>query len=53
MPLIADYNRQDSESQLEATAQASGWLSLQLKDLKASGDRDEEQLKAFEKDHAS
>ena len=49
--LIADYNRQDSESQLEATAQASGWLSLQLKDLKASGDRDEEQLKAFEKDH--
>ena len=49
--LVSAYNRQDSESQLEATAQASDWLNLQLKDLKANVDRNEERLSAFEREH--
>jgi len=49
--LIADYNRQDSESQVEATAQASEWLNNQLREVKASVDRDQQQLTEFERKH--
>lgn len=49
--LIAAYNQQDSAAQLEATAQASDWLNIQLKELKASVDEDQDRLSAFEKDH--
>jgi polysaccharide export outer membrane protein len=49
--LIDAYNRQDSESQLQATAQAADWLNIQLKDLKASVDEDQQRLSDFEKEH--
>jgi polysaccharide export outer membrane protein len=49
--LIADYSRQDSESQVEATAQASEWLNIQLRELKASVDRDQQRLTEFERKH--
>jgi uncharacterized protein involved in exopolysaccharide biosynthesis len=49
--LIDAYNRQDSETQLQATQQASGWLNVELKDLKASVDQDQQRLADFEKAH--
>ena len=49
--LIGAYNRQDSETQLQATEQASGWLNIQLKELKASVDEDQQRLGDFEKAH--
>ena len=49
--LINAYNRQDSETQLQATAQASDWLNIQLKELKASVDEDQQRLADFEKAH--
>ncbi len=45
--LIRAYGQQDSESQMEATAQASDWLRRQLKDLKARVDQDEQRLSAL------
>jgi len=49
--LIRDYGRQDSESRVQATAQASGWLQGQLVDLKAQVDRDQQRLAAFQSEH--
>ncbi len=49
--LIGAYNDQETESQIQATAQASGWLSGQLVDLKARVDSDQERLAAFENQH--
>ncbi|MDR3793554.1 MAG: polysaccharide biosynthesis/export family protein [Terracidiphilus sp.] len=49
--LIAAYNEQDSESQVEATEQASDWLNGQLKELKTKVDQDGQRLAAFEKEH--
>src|ERR1017187_3641665 len=49
--LIDAYSQQDSESQVQATAQASGWLNGQLKELKATVDQDQQRLNAFEKAH--
>ncbi|MGA7343843.1 MAG: polysaccharide biosynthesis/export family protein [Terracidiphilus sp.] len=49
--LIGAYGEQDSESQIQATAQASGWLAGQLKDLKASVDQDQQRLAEFERQH--
>ncbi len=49
--LIRAYNEQDSEAQALAMAQASGWLGMQLKDLKARVDADQDRLAAFERKH--
>ena len=49
--LIRAYGEQDSDARVQATQQASGWLQSQLKDLKASGDQDEQRLAAFQREH--
>ena len=49
--LIRVYGQQDSESQVQATVQASDWLNIQLKDLKARVDRDQQRLTAFQNEH--
>jgi polysaccharide export outer membrane protein len=49
--LIAAYGEQETESQIQATAQASGWLTAQLSDLKVRVDRDQKRLAAFEDQH--
>ena len=38
---------QETESQIQATAQASGWLNAQLADLKARVDQDQQRLADF------
>ena len=49
--LIAAYRDQETESQIQATAQASGWLSAQLAELKTRVDRDQQRLAEFENQH--
>ncbi len=49
--LIRAYTDQESESEIQATAQASGWLSAQLADLKTRVDRDQQRLADFENQH--
>ncbi len=49
--LIAAYGQQETESQIQATAQASGWLNAQLADLKSRVDQDQQRLAAFEDRH--
>lgn len=49
--LITAYGEQETESQIQATAQASGWLSSQLSGLKTRVDRDQQRLAAFEAQH--
>ncbi|MFY9853789.1 MAG: SLBB domain-containing protein [Terracidiphilus sp.] len=47
--LITAYGQQDSDARVQATAQASGWLEGQLKELKAHVDQDEQRLAAFQR----
>ncbi|MDR3725756.1 MAG: SLBB domain-containing protein [Terracidiphilus sp.] len=49
--LIRVYGQQDSESRVQATAQASGWLESQLMDLKAHVERDQQRLTSFQNEH--
>lgn len=49
--VIRALQEQQSETRIFATAQATGWLNGQLKELKAKADRDEQQLAAFQKTH--
>ena len=49
--LIRAYQEQETESQIQATAQASGWLNAQLADLKARVDHDQQRLADFEAQH--
>jgi polysaccharide export outer membrane protein len=49
--LIRAYQEQESESQIQATAQASGWLNTQLADLKVRVDHDQRRLADFEAQH--
>ena len=49
--LIRAYSEQETESQIQATAQASGWLSAQLADLKTRVDADQQRLAEFEAQH--
>jgi polysaccharide export outer membrane protein len=49
--LIRVYGQQDSESRVQATAQASSWLESQLQDLKARVEREQQQLAAFQSEH--
>ncbi len=49
--LIRAYSEQDSELQMTATEQASGWLGAQLKNLKTRVDIDQQRLAEFERKH--
>lgn len=49
--LISAYQLRDQENELDATAAASGWLNVQLKDLKAKVDSDDERVAEFEARH--
>jgi uncharacterized protein involved in exopolysaccharide biosynthesis/protein involved in polysaccharide export with SLBB domain len=49
--LIRAYDEQDSDAQIQATAQASGWLDGQLKELKARAEQDDLRLADFERKH--
>jgi len=49
--LIRVYGEQDSESRVQATTQASGWLESQLKELKGRVEQDQKRLTAFQKSH--
>ena len=49
--LLRDYSQQETDSDMQATAQASGWLSGQLVDLKSRVDRDQNRLATFETRH--
>lgn len=49
--LIRAYQEQEIESQIQNTAQASGWLNSQLTGLKSRVDRDQQRLADFEAQH--
>jgi len=49
--LIHAYEQQDSESKVQATAQASVGLESQLKLLKARVEQDQQRLSAFQNEH--
>jgi len=49
--LIKDYQDEETETRILATAQASGWMEQQLKVLKTRSDEDEERLDVFQKKH--
>jgi polysaccharide export outer membrane protein len=49
--LIQAYEQRDLETELNATAAASGWLNGQLKELKARADGDDERVADFEAQH--
>lgn len=49
--LIRAYMQQETESQIQATAQASSWLSGQLAELKTRVDSDQQRLADFETQH--
>ena len=49
--LIAEYVRQSAEARMTATAEATGWLGGQLKDLKSRVDLDDQRLAAFQRQH--
>ncbi len=49
--LIRSYQEQEMESEIQATAQGSGWLNGQLADLKTRVDRDQQRLGDFEAQH--
>ena len=49
--LIAAYGDQETESQIEATAQASGWLARSSQELKIRTDNDQRRLAEFENQH--
>ena len=49
--LIRAYGEQQNAARAQATAEASGWLAGQLKELKAAMDRDRQQLAEFQSTH--
>jgi polysaccharide export outer membrane protein len=49
--LIGAYAQRDQETELNATAAATGWLNGQLKELKARVDQDDQRLAEFEGQH--
>jgi polysaccharide export outer membrane protein len=49
--LIAAYGQQDTESRVQATAEAANWLDGQLKDLKARVEADDQRLIDFQRAH--
>jgi polysaccharide export outer membrane protein len=49
--LVGEYDAQETESQIQATAQASNWLSAQLTEIKERVDADQRRLSEFEAQH--
>lgn len=49
--LIDGFGQQEGEARVAATAEATGWLESQLKDLKARVEQDALQLAAFQTEH--
>jgi polysaccharide export outer membrane protein len=49
--LIRAYDEEESDSRMQATAQATGWLEGQLKDLKLRMDQEQKSLTAFQNAH--
>lgn len=49
--LIRQFNQQDAESRILATAQAAGWIQQQLQDLKVHSDQEEQKLLAYQRQH--
>lgn len=49
--LLRAYNEDETESQVETTAQAANWLNRQLADLKLRVDQDQQRLADFENRH--
>ena len=49
--LVRAYDRREQETDLTATAAASGWLNGQLKELKVRVDADDQRLAEFEAQH--
>ncbi len=49
--LIRAYGEQETESQIQATAEASAWLNAQLAGLKVRVDSDQQRLAEFENRH--
>jgi len=49
--LIGEYDAQETDSQIQATAQASNWLGGQLGELKSRVDADQRRLSDFEAQH--
>jgi hypothetical protein len=49
--VIRAYSQQEADSRLQATAEATGWLDNQLKDLKMRVEGDERRLADFQKEH--
>jgi polysaccharide export outer membrane protein len=49
--LIASYGEQDREARVRATSEATAWLDVQLKQLKARGERDDQALIEFQRKH--
>jgi len=49
--LIRAYQSEESDDRIVATAQASGWLQDQLRQLKAKADRDDQHLAEFQRKH--
>jgi polysaccharide export outer membrane protein len=49
--LIRAYGEQENESRMQATADATGWLEGQLKELKARVEQDRRRLAAFQNEH--
>lgn len=49
--LIRAYNQQENETRLQATAQASEWLQIQLKELRDRVERNQKRLADFQSEH--
>jgi len=49
--LIRAYGEQEKQARFEETARTSDWLAIQLKDLKASVDRNQQCLNDFQRTH--
>lgn len=49
--LIRAYSQQDTDSRVEATAEATNWLESQLQVLKARVDENDQRLLQFQKQH--
>ena len=49
--LIADYSEQDREARVQATSEATAWLNVQLKQLRARVERDDQALIEFQNKH--
>lgn len=49
--LIEAFRRQDEESRMQSTKDATAWLNAQLVEMKVRADRDDRKLADFQKEH--